>query len=108
MNWYRHPNNENDYIRIRPSTDRDWEMKVIAEQPAYTRMRLALTDKERRKREGLAIAEAVAEAAYEKSPPPNTWLGRLKVHYQAHESLYGVGGAIATIVGLALALVPFL
>jgi hypothetical protein len=57
MNWYPHPNFQNDFVRIAHNPHWDWERGVLETAPMYMRTQVSLSDRERRRRELLEIAE---------------------------------------------------
>jgi hypothetical protein len=57
MNWYPHPNFHDDFVRIGRDPHWDWEREMLETAPMFMRTRVSLSDRERRRRELLEIAE---------------------------------------------------
>lgn len=49
--YYRHPHYKRDYIKISESPAFDWEREVREKGPMFSRTQLALTERERRRRD---------------------------------------------------------
>lgn len=100
--WYEHPLYPNNFIQILSPTDWDWQKEVLEKGQALLRYEIALTDRERRRRENEDTALAIAEATM--PPKPQGWYAQLGAHYNRHQAAYYIGGAVLAIIGLALSL----
>ena len=93
-NWYTHPNNLGDHIRIDPNTEWDWQREVMASQPMLRRTLVTLTERERRTRDSKAIA--VATDHQQSRGVLNSWVRKNPFWWSL--IMLGVGALIGALI----------
>lgn len=100
--WYEHPLYPNNYIRISPNTEWDWEKEVLEVGQPLRRFEVVLTDVERRRRENDETAKAIIAATTPEKPKGR--YAQIREHYNQHQVIYFVVAFVVGVAGLWLAL----